>query len=78
MLIPVLSHLGEQGKYQVARGIANREKLVNETDMEASIRESAHTFDVFAFTGRKIAFSQEAITHAMNHGSHFRIVIFDH
>lgn len=69
---------GAHGKYQLARGLANRDMLVTETDLVSSIRESKHTLDMFALTGTAMVSNYEAINYAMDRGVHFRVVIFDH
>ena len=69
---------GAHGRYQLARGLANRDMLVTETHLVSSIRESKHTFDMFALTGSAMYGNYEAIIYAMDRGVHFRVVIFDH
>lgn len=66
------------GTYQVARGLANREMLVSETDLVETIRNTRSSFDMFALTGSAIVGNYEAIVSAVSNGAKVRLVIFDH
>lgn len=73
----IFSH-SKSGTYQVARGLANREMLVSETDLVETIRNTKKSFDMFALTGSAIVGNYEAIVSAISNGAKVRLVIFDH
>ncbi len=69
---------GEQGVYQIVRGLPDRKALVSETDIVSSIRQTTKTFDAFALTGSVFFNNSEAISDGLQHDVQFRILILDH
>jgi hypothetical protein len=69
---------GHQGRYEIARALADRTALVAETDLVKTIRETRRSFDAFALTGSAFFNNPEAITDAIRNGAKFRFLLYDH
>jgi TIR domain len=66
------------GPCQIVQGLPDRAALLNETNLDKSIRETNQTFDIFALSGNAFSSRGEAIRAALKNNVKFRIVLLDH
>ncbi len=64
--------------YQIVRGLPDRATLVSETDLQAAIRSTEKTLDIFAITGTSFFSNPEAIYQILQRGVRIRVILLDH